>query len=216
VLAFVDQRIAALDDFGVRIAAVAAVGPAIGIVLQANALEAETLTRMAHRMVANCTPPGAATFVAGRVDIALAVGATGVIHRAGDLSIGDMRLAIMHANRPRKLAVLALVHSEPEAAQAATHGADGLIVGTIWSSASHPGKPAAGLDLVQRCAMYDLPVFAIGGVTADRAVEARRHHAWGVAAIRALWDGPDCHAAAREMLAATTDAELKTSALSAQ
>jgi thiamine-phosphate pyrophosphorylase len=45
------------------------------------------------------------------------------------------------------------------------------------------------------------PVIAIGGITPDRAVAVHAVGAWGVAAIRAVWDAPDPVAAAEAMLA---------------
>jgi thiamine monophosphate synthase len=79
--------------------------------------------------------------------------------------------------------------------------AGGLIVGSIWASASHPDRPDAGLGLLQRVAALGVPTYAIGGVTALRAAEARDAGAWGVAAISALWDAADTEAAACAMLA---------------
>jgi thiamine-phosphate pyrophosphorylase len=43
-------------------------------------------------------------------------------------------------------------------------------------------------------------VIAIGGVTPPRAAEARAAGAYGVAAIRAVWDADDPAAAARALL----------------
>jgi thiamine monophosphate synthase len=43
-------------------------------------------------------------------------------------------------------------------------------------------------------------VIAIGGVTPARVGEVRRAGAYGVAAIRALWDAADPADAARQML----------------
>ena len=45
-----------------------------------------------------------------------------------------------------------------------------------------------------------MPTFAIGGVTAARAIEARDAGAWGVAAITAVWDADDPYAAVMETL----------------
>jgi thiamine monophosphate synthase len=43
-------------------------------------------------------------------------------------------------------------------------------------------------------------VIAIGGVTPERVPELRRAGAYGVAAIRALWDAPAARSAARRVL----------------
>jgi thiamine-phosphate pyrophosphorylase len=58
-----------------------------------------------------------------------------------------------------------------------------------------------GLARFEEFTRCGLPVIAIGGVTPERAAELRRAGAYGVAAIRALWDAADPAAAAGEMLA---------------
>jgi thiamine-phosphate diphosphorylase len=92
------------------------------------------------------------------------------------------------------------VHDEREAEAAIAEGADFLIVGSVYSSASHPGQPAAGLDLVRRTARLGKPVIAIGGMDPARAAEACAAGAYGVAAISALWGAADPAAAALALL----------------
>jgi thiamine-phosphate pyrophosphorylase len=55
---------------------------------------------------------------------------------------------------------------------------------------------------VRAAAALGAPVIAIGGIDAARAAEVRDAGAYGVAAIRALWDAPDPAAAALALLAA--------------
>jgi len=66
-----------------------------------------------------------------------------------------------------------------------TAGADYLIFGTVFPSASKPpGAPAAGVDALRRAsAAVTIPVLAIGGVTPERVAECRRAGAAGIAAI---------------------------------
>ena len=68
LLAFVDDRVAALEDLGVRAAAIAAVGPAVGLVARIPAGSADTLTALAARLVALAAPPMATVLVSGRAD----------------------------------------------------------------------------------------------------------------------------------------------------
>ena len=204
LLAFGDDRIAALDDFGIRAAAIAAAGPAVALVARMPAANTDTLGTFAQRCLALARPPEASVFVTGRADVAMAVGASGVILRKDDLTIADVRAA---TGTERKLFVLRSIHDDHEAELAIDEGADGVIVGSIWESASHPGRGGAGLALLERVAGRGVPTFAIGGVTALRAAEARAAGAWGVAAITALWDAADPYAAARAMLAPWQDAE---------
>ncbi|MDX2193170.1 MAG: thiamine phosphate synthase, partial [Gemmatimonadales bacterium] len=132
--------------------------------------------------------------VSGRPDVAALAEADGV-----QLARGDLRPADARALVPGAL-VGASVHSADEARAAAAEGADYLLAGNIHETASHPGRPAAGLALVEAAARTGLPVIAIGGMTPARAADARQAGAWGVAAIGALWHAPDPHGAALAFL----------------
>jgi thiamine-phosphate pyrophosphorylase len=200
LLAFTDNRIAALDDLGIRAAGIAAVGPAVALVARLPSSSADDLAALSARFVALARPPQADVLVTGRGDVALSTGAQGVILRSGDLKTADIRgwFAGPAANRW----CLRSVHSEDEARAAVDDGADALIAGTIWPSATHPERPGAGRGFLSRIIALGLPTFAIGGVTAARAVEAFADGAWGVAAISAVWDADRPYRAAREILAA--------------
>lgn len=200
LLAYLDSEIASRDDLGIRLAAVAAVGPRVALVARQPGATIASLSALAERCVANAKPPGAQVMVSGRVDVALAAGASGVIRRRDDLALHEMRNAAQAALGKIELAFLASVHSMEEARIAVDDGANALIAGTIWPSASHPGRPGAGLELIDQTAQLGVPVYAIGGVTAERAAEARAAGAYGVAAISAIFDAKDSYQAALGML----------------
>lgn len=66
-------------------------------------------------------------------------------------------------------AVGASVHSREEAVQAQTQGADWLIAGHIFPTACKPDLPPRGLTfLLDICQSVTIPVYAIGGITADK------------------------------------------------
>ena len=197
LLAFTDQRIAALDDFGIRAAAIAAVGPAAGLVARLPGGTAEALTALAQRCVALAIPPEAVVLVTGRADVASAVGTAGVILRHDDLDNRDARATF----GTRSLLILRSVHSVREAEAAAGDGTHGLILGPIWETATHPGAAGVGLQLLELVVALGLPTFAIGGVTTSRAAEVCTAGAWGVAAISAAWDSDDPYASARALVA---------------
>jgi thiamine-phosphate diphosphorylase len=92
------------------------------------------------------------------------------------------------------------VHTAEEAARAVDEGADFLIVGAIYETPSHPGRPGAGLGLLRAAAALGRPVIAIGGIDPARAAEVRAAGAYGVAAITALWRTADPAAAALALL----------------
>ncbi len=134
-------------------------------------------------------------FVNDRLDIALAVPAAGVQLGRGSLSVSAAR-----ALNPRWW-IGKSVHDLAEAEAARIEGADYLVVGPVYATASHPGRRPLGLKRLEAIAvaMGDLPVIAIGGITADRVRIIRKAGAYGIAAIRALWDAGDAAEAVRLM-----------------
>jgi thiamine-phosphate pyrophosphorylase len=194
-----DADVLAAPDFGVRAAAIAAAGSAVALHARDRAAGGAALTRAAARLLALARPAEAAVFVSGRPDVAAALGAQGVQLAVQDLAPADARRMLPGGWIGRS------VHTEAEAAAAVTEGADYLLVGNVYQTASHPGRPAAGLGLVRAAAALGRPVIAIGGIDAARAEAVREAGAWGVAAIAALWRAPDPAAAALALLAPWAD-----------
>jgi thiamine-phosphate diphosphorylase len=116
------------------------------------------------------------------------------------LGAGDLTPADARATFPRGW-IGRSVHSVAEAEGAAGEAADFLLVGSIFPSTSHPGRPGAGVGLIRETARLGLPVIAIGGIDPARAREARDAGAYGVAAISAVWGALDPAAAALDLLA---------------
>jgi thiamine-phosphate diphosphorylase len=134
-------------------------------------------------------------FVNDRLDVALAVPTAGV-----QLGRGSLPVSAARALNPLWW-IGKSVHNLAEAQAARTEGADYLVVGPVFATASHPATQPLGLAKLQQIvkAAGDLPVIAIGGITADRVREVRSSGAYGVAAIRALWDDAEPALAARRM-----------------
>ena len=192
--AVTDAATLALPDFGVRAAAIAAAGSAVALHVRDRAAGAPALASAAARMVALAGPPEASVIVSARADIAAAVGAQGVQLAADDLAPGDARRVLPGGWIGRS------VHSTKEGEAAVAEGADFLMAGSVYQTPSHPGRAAAGLDLIRGVAALGVPVIAIGGVTVERAAELREAGAWGIAAISALWSAADPAAAALALL----------------
>lgn len=199
--AITDSSIIALEDFAVRAAALAAAGSAVALHARDRHATAPALVAVAQRMMALAAPPEASVIVNARPDIAIALGAQGVQLGIDDLSPADVR----HFAGEWKGWIGRSVHSMAEAAGAKASGADYLIVGSIYPTATHPGA-GAGPELVAEVATLGLPVIAIGGITAARAAEVKAAGAYGVAAISAAWRAPDSAAAALALLAPWSDA----------
>ena len=189
-----DARVLALPDLGIRAAAIASAGPAVALHARDRGAGGAALARAALRLQALARPPEAALVVSGRPDLAAAIGAAGVQLGADDLAPGEARRVFPAGWIGRS------VHDAREAEAAVAEGADFLVVGSVYPTASHPALAAAGPALVRAAAALGRPVIAIGGIDTARAVEMREAGAWGVAAIRALWDAAD-PAAAMALLA---------------
>ncbi len=196
--AVTDAAVLAREDFPVRAAAIAAGGACVAIHARDRSATAARLVSVTERLLALARPAEASTFVNARPDIAAALGAQGTQLGAGDLSPHEARTAFGHAWQGW---IGASVHSADEAARARDDGADFLMVGNIFETASHPGRSPAGLQLVAATARLGLPVIAIGGVTAERARAVLEAGAYGVAAISAVWDSDDPAAATLALLA---------------
>ncbi len=199
VHAFTDHTILSAPDFGIRAAAIAAAGAAVALHARDRGGPGARLAASTLRMVALARPPEAAVFVSGRPDIAAASGAHGVQLGAGDLTPDDARRVLLHGWVGRS------VHSPDEARVAVEEGADFLVVGSIYETPSHPGRAAVGTGLLREAARLGLPVIAIGGITPERVPELKAAGAYGVAAIRALWQADDPAAATLSMLAPWVD-----------
>ena len=194
VHAFTDAVVLAADDFGIRAAAIAAGGPAVALHARNPGGTSAGLAVVARRLVSLARPPEAAVFISGRADIAAAMGAQGVQLGSRDLMPADARRVLPRGWIGRS------VHTVEEAGSAVEEGADFLVVGSIYRTASHPDRAPAGPELVTTTARLGLPVIAIGGVTPERVAELKEAGAYGVAAIRSLWHAADPAGATMAML----------------
>lgn len=189
--AITDERIARrpdLDDLARDLAA--AGGADLALHARGRALSGLEHYDLAFRLSVFPSP----LFINDRLDIALALNAEGV--------------QLGHAGLPPRAArqlnprwwIGRSVHDVPGAEAARAEGADYLVVGPVYATATHPDRAPLGLERLRDIARLGLPVIAIGGVTAARAGEVKVAGAYGVAAIRALWDAAEPGAAARQML----------------
>ena len=192
--AITDERIARRPDLG-DIARELAAGGGADLALHARG---HTLTGLEHYELAVrlSDSPSVRLFINDRLDIALAVDAKGVQLTPESLSPEEARRLSARWWIGRSVHDLA----EAEAAQAG--GADYLLAGPVFPTATHPDRAPLGLGALREIVGLGLPVIAIGGVTARNAREVREAGAHGVAAIRALWDATEPAAAARQMLEA--------------
>jgi thiamine-phosphate diphosphorylase len=129
-----------------------------------------------------------------RADIALAAGAAGV-------HVGEADLPVIAIRRfaPENFIIGASLGSDAELANA--RGADYVGIGPVFGSDSKGDAGGAiGVDGFERLArMAELPAIAVGGITADRALQITVHGAMGVAVINSIFRADDPERAAREI-----------------
>ena len=117
--------------------------------------------------------------ISSRVDVALGCGAAGVNLPERDIATVDARRLMGDRLVGRS------VHSLEAAVDASRDGADYIIFGPVWTSASHADVAPVGVESLARVARaVAIPVIAIGGVTEERAEQCLRAGAAGYAAIR--------------------------------
>ncbi len=130
-----------------------------------------------------------------RVDVALAVDADGI-----HLPSNSLPACVVKKLGGERLLVGRSVHSVEEAVAAENDGVDYLMVGTIYGTASHPGRPPSGPGLIEEVkARVHTHIYAIGGINASNAGEVMSAGADGVAVIRSILGAPDPRTAAREI-----------------
>jgi thiamine-phosphate pyrophosphorylase len=183
---------AALDTVA---AAVAAGAPVVQVRMKGCTDRA--LHDFARSVVRICAAAGATCLVNDRVDVALAVGADGTHLGAEDLPVA----AVRRIAGPGHL--IGGTAREPERARRLVEeGADYLGVGPAYPTSSKSGLPdalgPAGIRAVATA--VEVPVIAIGGITADRIPDLLAAGAAGVAVIGAVSGASDPHAATRALL----------------
>ena len=136
-------------------------------------------------------------FVNDRVDVAVLVG-------AGGAHLGERSLSVSQARR--LLGADALigrsVHDVKGALQAQEDGANFVLAGHVFDTASKPDQPGKGVEWIRQLASaVTIPVIAIGGINVERVEQVIQAGAWGVAVGRELLTASDPKALAEAIRA---------------
>jgi thiamine-phosphate pyrophosphorylase len=140
---------------------------------------------------------GVPVIVNDRADIALAAGAAGVHVGEADLPVAAIRRFV-----PAHFIIGASLGSDAELSNA--KDADYVGIGPVYGSDSKDDAGSAiGVDGFKRlAAMVEHPAVAVGGITADRALQITIAGAAGVAVINAIFKADDPESATRAIAAA--------------
>lgn len=159
-------------------------------------LDSEAFLAQALRIKPICQKYGVPLIINDNVDVAKACGADGVHVGQNDMEIAAARSIL----GPEKW-IGTSAHNVEEALKAKESGCDYIGSGAVFGSAT---KTDAGTldhqELRRICQATDLPVVAIGGITADNAHRLTGTGVDGIAVISALFAQQDKAAATRQML----------------
>jgi thiamine-phosphate pyrophosphorylase len=131
-----------------------------------------------------------AMLINSRSDVALAVGANGVHLSSKDISPNEVREIWRTAKGAAEPVVAVSCHAAAEVMAAEKASADFVVFGPVFGKNDIPETRATGLDLLRSVCRSKIPVFALGGVTAENAALCVDAGAKGVAGVR-LFQGND-------------------------
>ena len=175
-------------------------GGARWIQLRERDLPPRELLALAFKAQKLCEKFGAQISINARSDIARAIYAQGL--HLPEIEIAPRQARLSLDNHAR---IGVSVHSLEAAQRAIEEGADYLIFGSVFPTASHPESAPQGLETLRAvCQSSRVPVYAIGGVNAENATSCLDAGARGVASIGAAWT-ENIESEVRELLTALDD-----------
>lgn len=195
--AVTNDEIISRPDFLDRAADVmSAVGARGAVQLRAPRTDGATLFEIALRLCERQASSGAWVVLNDRVDIAIAAGAQGAQLTGQSIEVADaLRIAA-------SLAIGVSIHDLEEGVAARLSGASWGVVGHVLDSPINSARreAARGMALLRQLARGSMPIIAIGGVVPQHVGPLKRLGAYGVAAIRGIWDSENAARAAAEYL----------------
>ena len=143
----------------------------------------QTAPRMASMDLASIASERTLTYLIGAdPDLAAIVGAKGV-HWPERM---PAEAASYRRHQPERMMTMA-AHGEAGLAAAKEAGAEAVFLGPVFETASASGNaPLGPKRFAELVAATDLPVYALGGITAETVAQLEGTGACGVAAIGAL------------------------------
>jgi thiamine-phosphate pyrophosphorylase len=166
--------------------------------LREKGLEAKDEIALLETVAAAAERHGKLFSVNDRADVAAAVGAP-VLHLGQD----DLPVPVARRLLGDEVVIGRSTHSAVQFdAALAEAGVDYLCAGPLWATPTKPGRPAAGLEVLEHAAAQprERPWFAIGGIDLDRLARVTAAGATRIVVVRAITEAEDPAAAVRALL----------------
>ena len=164
-----DDAVATSEDFvSLAVRLMESAGERLALHLRAPRASGRRLWELAIALRPAARANGSALLVNDRVDVALAVEADGVQCGVRSLDTATVRRLVGDGRW-----VGVSVHDVAAAERAAGAGADFLLAGTLFASASHPGREGAGTAWLARLSTLGLPVVVRDSGIAEYRIVSR-------------------------------------------
>jgi hydroxymethylpyrimidine kinase / phosphomethylpyrimidine kinase / thiamine-phosphate diphosphorylase len=184
------------DRDAAAIVAAAIAGGAAAVQLREKQLSTPALVELARRLAAQARAAGTLFLVNDRVDIALAVEADGVHIGPDDMPPADARRLL---GPDRLLGVsVGTVEEARKAAPYASYLGVGAIYGSRTKADAGPAVGPARITQI-RAAVPDIPIVAIGGISAAKIGEVAAAGAEAAAVVSAVVEASDMSQAVHEL-----------------
>jgi thiamine-phosphate diphosphorylase len=162
-------------------------GKKVALHIRGPGLEGRTIFELAQALRDDAAKAGALLLVNDRLDVVLALDLPGGHLGQRSLSPGHARGIV----GPHRILGLS-VHDRIEAEESREGQLDFLMVGTLFSTPSHPGVVPGGVERLDEIASTTaLPLIGIGGIRPNRVGEVMEAGAYGVAVRGGVWEAPN-------------------------
>jgi len=190
-----NEEVARRVGFDERLEQVLAMGGRLcAVQLRAHGLRGSAVYDLAGKLRRLTERHDAGLWINDRIDVAITIRADGVQLGSRSMDTGSVRrLAGCSAWIGRS------VHAATEVA--ATE-ADVYVLGNVYETTSHPGRPPLGLKAIRAAVEAGRPIIGIGGITPERAREVVEAGAWGIAVLDGVWASRDAATATARYLSA--------------
>lgn len=169
--------------------------------LREKELDEETFLQEAVEIGALCRKYQVPFIINDNVDIAVKCGADGVHVGQDDMMASDVRRRVGD-----RMIIGVSAHNVKEAVEAVKNGADYLGVGAVFNTSTKTNVSNMSAETLREiCDAVNVPVVAIGGISADNIQKLKGSGVDGVAVVSAIFAAEDPGMVAAELLVLASD-----------